>query len=146
MMRYLVALAVMLGLSCTPLDVSTPEEVYRGFYQALAEKNWDRALGFLSRESQDAIARQKTFLNGVIDGDEVRRAFFPVAHADVLVPLKSIDVISRDRDGVTIEVRAGSCTQNGPCISTVKLLSEDGRYVIAPQLPANLTQTNKEGT
>jgi hypothetical protein len=146
MMRYLVVLVVLLGLSCTRVDDSSPEEVYRKFYQALAEKDRDRALGYLSREAQDAIARKQAYLNNVIDGDELRRAFFPTSHADVLVPLRAIDVILRETDGITIEVRAGSCDQNEPCVSTVKLRLEGGRYVIAPQLPANLTQTSKEGT
>jgi hypothetical protein len=144
-MRYHIGWVLLLGLSCARVDVSTPEEVYREFYQALAGKDFDRAIGYLSREAQDAIAHQQIALKKVVDSDEFRSAFFPTPRAEVLVPLRSIDVISREADGVTIEVRAGVCDQHTPCVSTVKLLLEGGRYVIAPQLPANLTQTGKEG-
>jgi hypothetical protein len=146
MMRYLVVLVVLLGTSCTRVDVSSPEKVYRDFYKAVAEKDWDRAFGHLSPEARDVIVRQRTLLKKAIGDDEVRSALFLEQHADMITPLKTIDVVSREADEVTIEIRVGSCDQNEPCVSTVKLRLEGGRYVIAPHLPANLIKTSKEGT
>jgi hypothetical protein len=144
-MRIHILWIVLFGLSCARVDVSSPEEVYREFYAAIAEHNWDKALMYLSHEAQDAIVHQRTLLNKALGGEESNSVFTPMLQAEVLVPLRTIEVISRGADGATIEVRAGSCDKGEPCMSRVEISLEGGRYVIAPRLPANFTESTQEG-
>ena len=134
---FFCILLVVTPAACSePPD--TPEGAYVSFYQALTERDWDTAARYLSSETLDAFrlvgGRLKKFIGSPKDPLTV---FLRGATADVVSPLRRVEVVSREEGRAVLKVTAGPCGEGEKClVSQVSLRRENQRWVICPQLPA----------
>jgi hypothetical protein len=117
---------------------TTPEGTYIAFYQAATDKDWDTAVQYLSADTLNAFryvgGRLKKFVGSKKDPLTV---FIRGMDPDAYVPLRRVEVVSREEGRAILKVTAGPCGEGEKClVSQVNLRREDNRWVICPQLPS----------
>jgi hypothetical protein len=143
---WALATAALLGGCGRPSVPETPEATYRAFYAALSERDWDLAVGFLDQGTREAFRQAGSALTRLVGAREDPMSFYlkrSVASLDA--PLRRVEVIARESNGVTLQVTAGPCDKNQPCsITQVRSVREGGRWVLAPELPKALSPGHTE--
>ncbi|NMB74152.1 MAG: hypothetical protein GYA21_03380 [Myxococcales bacterium] len=140
-MKPVSVLILSLSLaSCRGEPRNTPEEAYRAFYDAVAANSLERAAEHLSPEVRQAFARMGERLrrDGGADIDGLR-LFLLHSAADGIGPLRSVEVLEREPDRVTLQIAAGPCGKDQECrVSRVSMVRAEGRWKVAPTLPPEL--------
>lgn len=141
-MKVIAILGIGLWLcSCRGKPPQTPEETYRAFYHALEGGTLETAMEYFAPETRQAFARMGERLRR--DGGpnaEPLQLFLEHAAAERFGPLRSIEVLERAPERVTLQVTAGPCGKDQECrVSRVTMVRADGGWKVAPELPPELT-------
>jgi hypothetical protein len=129
---------------CEQKVPDTPEGVYRAFFEAVAARNWDQAVIYLSPEVVELFGRVGKRLQSLAEvQDEKPLDFFlKRVRADVGAPLRNVEILSRSQDAVVLKVTAGPCQKDQPCsVSEVRVVRNAGRWLLAPEVPEQLKQS-----
>lgn len=138
--RLLVTVALLLAwaTACQPQPPADPEAAYRSFYQALQDKDWDTAVACLAPEVVDRLrqtGRRMARLLGRADIEPLELMLLN-ASAEMVQPLRSVEVIKRGEATAVLEVTAGPCREDQKCaVSEVTARRQDGSWVLAPRMP-----------
>jgi hypothetical protein len=141
---YCILLIVALAACSEP--PTTPEGTYIAFYQAATDRDWDTAVQYLFADTLDAFryvgGRLKNFVGSKKDPLTV---FVRGMDPDAYVPLRRVEVVSREEGRAVLKVTAGPCGEGEKCfVSQVIMRMEDKRWVICPKLPALFQKGEKQ--
>ncbi len=135
--QWVAAIFAVLASGCADRAPQTPEEVYRTFYNAAAEADWDAAATMLDPQVLDMFRDVGARLSAMVKFKGAPLDFFlQQVKGERATPLRKVEVIDR-RDGVvTLKVTAGECGPDEACsIKNVKLIRRQGRWLVSPRLP-----------
>jgi hypothetical protein len=138
MRRTLCCILLVFALAACSEPPNTPVGAYIAFYQSVIEKDWDRAVQYLSTDTLDAFrhvgGRLKKFIGSKKDPMTV---FLRGIDSKVAYPLRQVEVVSREEGRAVLKVTAGPCGEGEKCfVNQVDMRMEDRRWVISPKLPA----------
>ena len=146
MRRFLVPILLVVALTACSEPPTTPEGTYIAFYQAATDKDWDTAVQYLSADTLNTFryvgGRLKKFVGSKKDPLKV---FIRGMDPDAYVPLRRVEVVSREEGRAVLKVTAGPCGEGEKCfVSQVDMVMEDQRWVISPRLPALLKKGEEQ--
>jgi len=146
MRRILYPILLVSVLSACSEPPTTPEGTYIAFYRAATDKDWGTAVQYLSADTLNAFryvgGRLKKFVGSKKDPLKV---FIRGMDPDAYVPLRRVEVVSREEGRAVLRVTAGPCGEGEKCfVSQVDMIIEDKRWVISPQLPALLKKGEEQ--
>jgi hypothetical protein len=137
-------LCLAAGSGCSGPPADTPENTYRGFYQAVVDQDWDRAAAFLPEETLETFRRVGGRLAKAVgrQGDPLD-FFLRGVRGHPIVPLRSVEVVSRGEQTAVLRVTAGPCGSEGDSnqcsVSEVRLRREERGWVVEPEMPELLS-------
>jgi len=133
----MVLLCVWTAAACQRQPAG-PEAVYRCFYQALLEKDWDTAVERLAPEVVERLrqtGRRMARLLGRAEIDPLE-LMLRSASAELVQPLQAVEVIRRGEATAVLQVTAGPCREGQKCaVSDVTARWHDGSWVLVPRMP-----------
>ena len=143
--KYLLPIFLVWSAAACREVPNTPEGSYYAFYEALTKRDWDTAVRYLSADTLNAFrgvgGRLKEFIGSQKDPLTV---FLRGATADLVSPLRRVEVVSRKEGTAVLKVTAGPCGKGERClVRQVDLRRENNRWVICPKLPTLFSKGKK---
>ncbi len=147
MRRWLpvVAFAILAACQEPPSD---PAGTYRAFHFAIAEGDWNRAVGLLAPETRRVFEEVGRGLAEAVGySDDPLTFFLRGVRATVRTPLHEVEVIEQQASRATVRVKAGKCDRQDerrqPDCSVTEVVLErvDGRWLIVADLPDVLRES-----
>lgn len=142
MRRSNIILAILLTViaACSEPDPTTPEGAYRAFHQAVVERDWDRAMTFLPAEHLETFRQVGRRLAKAVgkEGDPLD-FFLRGIRGQPMVPLRTVEVISRGEQTAVLRITAGDCQKEGSAdscsVSEVTLRHKASGWQLEPEMP-----------